>query len=78
MKDNNNNNSNNNSNNNFDSLKTIVIEECEMGEMPSALLARAPRVQSISLANNKIQRIAVADLAAGKQSVSWTNSKMIS
>jgi Leucine-rich repeat (LRR) protein len=54
----------------FDALESVDIEDCELLQIPTALLSCAPNVKSLSLANNKIHEIRSVDLAAVKESVS--------
>jgi hypothetical protein len=51
----------------FPALEGIVVEECEMQEMPFGLLKCAPNLKSLSLANNKIRIIRNVDLAINKE-----------
>jgi hypothetical protein len=57
----------------FNKLRLMAIENCELTQLPSALISRTNQLESISLNNNKIESVSVDDLKSVSNSVSNQN-----
>lgn len=55
----------------FNKLRLLAIENCGLIQLPSALISRTNKLESISLNNNKIEYISVDDLKSASNSVSF-------
>lgn len=53
----------------FQTLETLVIDNCELEEMPLEFLHNAPNLKYLSLVGNKIKFLAKSDLASSSTSV---------
>lgn len=51
-------------------LRTLTIENCQLTQVPSALISKTSKLESVTLNNNKIEYISTHQLKAASKSVS--------